>query len=152
MPPQADMAVNDAPSSGREFTENIATFRISKPTEEVSAAGWTLKLIRAAVVFPTVYGNNREFQPEIGPGIRLGDTNTKVLAIELLIRNGESQERRVPTLTLISNSGADALMEYGQFTAGPIERRVRSTLVLRGEEQVRGVVAFECCLVLTCIN
>lgn len=115
-------------------------------TDEVSIGQWSYKLIRSAVLHPTVYRPHREFQPEIG-GVRRGDTIVAVLAIELLVRNDADVSNRFPALTMISNSAShpDELLEFDQFS-GYIDRHLDSSVVFAPGEQLRGVIAFQCCL------
>jgi len=111
------------------------------------------------VLIPTVYGPHREFQPAIGGGFRLGDTQTEVFSIELVVRNDADASSKLPPFTMISDAvdlvivQADGqeqrkhgLREFDQFSGGYIERHLDSSVVFQPGEQLRGVIAFACCL------
>jgi|ERR1700691_6224871 len=138
----------DGHTDVRPFVGALSDYPRYPVTAEVSIGQWSYKLIRQAALFPTVYRPHREFQPEIGGGLRLGDTKTAVRVIELLVRNDADASNTFPVLTMISDSDSRAgeLLEFAQFSAGYIDRHLDSSVVFGPGEQLRGVIAFECCL------
>ena len=130
------------------FVGPLSLYRKYAVTDQVSFGQWSYKLIRQAVLFPTVHGPHREFKPEIGGGLRLGDSNTEVRVIELAARNDADVSNTFPEITMISDSDSRAgeLLEFHQFSAGYIDRHLDSSVVFGPGEQLRGVIAFECCL------
>ena len=143
----------------RPFTGNLSDYPQYAVTDQVSVGHWSYKLVRPAVLIPTVYGPHREFQPEIGGGFRLGDTQTEVFSIELVVRNDADASSKLPPFTMISDAvnlvivQADGqeqrehgLREFDQFSGGYIERHLDSSVVFQPGEQLRGVIAFACCL------
>jgi hypothetical protein len=159
---KAQEATSPSPYSDsrvRPFTGNLSEYPQYAVTDQVSVGHWSYKLIRPAVLIPTVYGPHREFQPGIGGGFRLGDTQTEVFSIELVVRNDAGASSRLPPFTMISDAvdlvivQADGqeqrkhgLREFDQFSGGYIERHLDSSVVFQPGEQLRGVIAFECCL------
>ena len=116
--PPKDPAKELAGAHFRPFTGNLSDYPKYAVTDQVSIGQWSYKLIRPALLFPVVYGPHREFQPETGGGLRLGDTETTVFSIELAVRNNADVSRRLPPFTIISDADGIGLIDVDQFSAG----------------------------------
>lgn len=132
--------------SSKPFPGSLAAYTHYRVDEQVSSGGWTFHLIRPSVLFPIVHSRNGEFKPKIGEGRRMGDYSTTVLAIELVVRNDSREQKPFPPVTIISDIGTGRLFEYEQFSDAFIRRHLDPTVLLDPDEQLVGVICFECCI------
>jgi tetratricopeptide (TPR) repeat protein len=133
-------------SDVRPFSGDISTYRQYAVDAQVTVGDWIYKLSRSAPILATKHLRHSEFGP-------FGDSNTMVLAIEIIVRNIGKSPARLPSLKVITkelvgtNDGPQPQwLEYDQYSAGYIERQLTSAVVFNPGEQLMGVIAFECCM------
>ena len=133
-------------SDVRPFAGSISDYRQYPIDAQVQVGDWIYKINRASPMFADKHLRHSEFGP-------FGDSNTMVLAIEIIVRNIGKAPARLPSLKVITkelvgtNDGPQPqLLEYDQYSAGYIERHLTSSVVFNPSEQLMGVIAFECCI------
>jgi len=125
----------------RPFLGSVSDYPKHKLNDQVSVGPWIYKVTRMAPIESIKHVRHSEFGP-------FGDPQVMVLGIEIIVRNMDSVPNRLPPITLVTGgttNGAPTTFEVSQFS-GYIERRLDSAVVFDAGEQLRGVVAFECCV------
>ena len=133
-------------SDVRPFAGNVSTYRQYAFDDQVTLGDWIYKINRAAPIVADKHIRHSEFGP-------FGDSNTMVIAIEIIVRNTGKAPARLPSLKVITrelvgtNDGPEPQwLEYDQYSAGYIDRQLTSAVVFDPGEQLMGVIAFECCM------
>jgi hypothetical protein len=130
----------------RPFTGKISDYPQYAIDAQVSIGNWIYKLNRMNKILASKHLRHSEFGP-------FGDSNTMVLAIEVIVRNAGTSPARLPPFKVITkelvgtNDGPQPQwLEYDQYSAGYIERHLDSSVAFNPGEQLMGVIAFECCV------
>ena len=140
-----------APTARASDTPGVAPSAPPVPTKTVIHSSdvtlefddWKFEL-RSWNSFPLmVYGHNRQFQPDLRDGLKLGDHEEAMLGIWMVIENDTERSRRFPNVALIDVDHPErrAVGELSPTTNG---RYLSRLIDFEPRERLMGFVGFDC--------